>query len=143
MAISYQAEEIKAPKIRKREISKWIKKVAETYGKEVENVAYIFCSDEYILRINNEYLNHDYYTDIITFDYGVENDISGDIFISLDTVKSNSEKFNTDYDEELHRVIIHGILHLCGIKDKSPKERADMTEKENEALKMLKIILDF
>ncbi|MCL1942996.1 MAG: rRNA maturation RNase YbeY [Candidatus Azobacteroides sp.] len=137
MAIIYQAEETAMPHIHKREVSKWIKEVAAMYGKDIESISYIFCSDEYILRINNQYLKHDYYTDIITFDYSLNNDISGDIFISTDTVKSNSQKYKTDYNEELHRVIIHGILHLCGINDKSSEERADMTEKENKALEML------
>lgn len=139
MAVIYQAEEVSMPKIRKRETTKWIKEVAGSYDKTVKDISYIFCSDEYILQVNKQYLEHDYYTDIITFDYGADSEISGDIFISLDTVKTNSEKFKTDYDEELHRVIIHGILHLCGINDKSPEERANMTDRENEALLKLKI----
>lgn len=136
MAIIYQNEDVKSPLIKKREITKWIKDVAASYGKEVGDVSYIFCSDEKILEINKEYLQHDYYTDIITFDYTDENLISGDIFISLDTVKSNSEQFNTDYSEELHRIIIHGILHLCGIDDKGEGEREHMTECENKALEL-------
>ncbi|OJV92014.1 MAG: rRNA maturation RNase YbeY, partial [Bacteroidia bacterium 44-10] len=97
----------------------------------------IFCSDEKILEVNKQYLQHDYYTDIISFDYTEGTKISGDLFISLDTVKSNSENFGTDYTEELHRIIIHGILHLCGINDKGPGEREIMTQKENEALALL------
>lgn len=138
MAILYQAEDVKMPSIKKRETSKWIKAVAATYNKEVGEVAFIFCSDHKILEVNNQYLQHDYYTDIITFDYTEEEIISGDIFISLDTVKSNSQQFATDYDEELHRIIIHGILHLCGINDKAPGEREYMTECENKALGLLK-----
>lgn len=138
MAIIYQAEGVKIPKIKKREVSNWIKAVAATYHKKVGDVAYIFCSDHKILEVNNQYLQHDYYTDIITFDYTQKDTISGDLFISLDTVKSNSEQFNTDYNEELHRIIIHGILHLCGINDKSDAERKHMTECENEALALLK-----
>lgn len=137
MAIIYQNEDVKAPLIKKREVTKWIKDVAASYGKKVGDISYIFCSDEKILEINKEYLQHDYYTDIISFDYTDEDVISGDLFISLDTVKSNSEQFNTDYLEELHRIIIHGILHLCGINDKGPGEREHMTECENKALALL------
>lgn len=138
MAILYQAEDIKMPSLKKREITNWIKTVAAGYDKSVGDVAFIFCSDAKILEVNNEYLKHDYYTDIITFDYTEGKTISGDIFISLDTVKSNSEQFKTDYIEELHRIIIHGILHLCGINDKAPGEREYMTQCENKALEILK-----
>lgn len=127
------------PSIKKREVTNWIKTVASGYGKSVGDIAYIFCSDEKILEVNNQYLQHDYYTDIITFDYSEGNTISGDIFISLDTVKSNSEQFETDYKNELHRIIIHGVLHLCGINDKAPRERERMTECENVALKLLEL----
>lgn len=106
-------------------------------GKKCGDISYIFCSDEKILEINREYLDHDYYTDIITFDYTEKNRISGDIFISIDTVKSNADEFKVSYEEELHRIIIHGILHLCGINDKGPGEREIMTQKENEALVLL------
>ncbi|NDW10845.1 rRNA maturation RNase YbeY [Dysgonomonas sp. 520] len=141
MAILFQNEEVKLPPIKRRIISQWIKQTAASYNKAVGDVAYIFCSDEKILQINREYLQHDYYTDIITFDYSEDNIISGDIFISLDTVKSNSEQFGTDFIDELHRIIIHGILHLCGINDKSPEERKHMTQCEDEALKNLKLII--
>jgi probable rRNA maturation factor len=140
MAIIYQSEDVKFPSIKRRKINKWIKQVASSYDKSVGDISYIFCSDPKILEINNEYLQHDYYTDIITFDYSDESEISGDIFISLDTVKSNSEQFNTDYIDELHRIIIHGILHLCGINDKGPGEREHMTDCENKALELLKTI---
>ena len=135
--ISYQADGIKMPAIKKRETTEWIKAVAATYEKRIGEIAYIFCSDEKILEINREYLDHDYYTDIITFDYTEKNRISGDIFISIDTVKSNADEFEVSYEEELHRIIIHGILHLCGINDKGPGEREIMTQKENEALALL------
>lgn len=135
--ITYQTEDIAMPAIHKRETTAWIKAVAETYGKKVGEIAYIFCSDEKILEVNRQYLQHDYYTDIITFDYCVGNKISGDLFISLDTVRSNAEQFNASYDTELHRVIIHGILHLCGINDKGPGEREIMEAAENKALQML------
>ncbi len=134
--ISYFTEGIRMPKIGKREVSAWIKKVAEIHGFRVGDISYIFCSDEHILSVNREYLQHDYYTDIITFDYTEEKRISGDIFISLDTVASNAEKFGATYEEELYRVIIHGILHLCGINDKSPEERKIMEKEEDKALKL-------
>ncbi len=137
MAITFFAEDVKLPAIKKREIGNWIKQVAGMYGKKCGDIAYIFCSDQKILEINNEYLKHDYYTDIITFDYTENNRISGDIFISIDTVKSNAEKFKVAYEDELHRIIIHGILHLCGINDKKPGEREIMTQKEDEALALL------
>lgn len=135
--ITYQTEGVEMPSIKKRETTAWIKAVAETYGKKVGEIAYIFCSDEKILEVNRQYLQHDYYTDIITFDYTSGDKISGDLFISLDTVKTNSEAFNTPYNEELHRTIIHGILHLCGINDKGPGEREIMEANENKALAIL------
>lgn len=136
--ISYQADGIKMPAIKKRETTEWIKAVAASYEKRIGEIAYIFCSDEKILEVNRQYLQHDYYTDIITFDYCEGNRLSGDLFISLETVKTNSEQFNTPYEEELHRTIIHGILHLCGINDKGPGEREIMEAAENKALAMRK-----
>lgn len=138
MAITYQTEGIKMPDIKKRETTEWIKAVAATYEKRIGEIAYIFCSDEKILEVNLQYLQHYYYTDIITFDYCEGNRLSGDLFISLETVKTNSEQFNTPYEEELHRTIIHGILHLCGINDKGPGEREIMEAAENKALAMRK-----
>ena len=134
--ITYQTEGMRMPAIRKRETSEWIKAVAATYNKKVGEVAYIFCSDEKILEVNRQYLEHDYYTDIITFDYTEGNRISGDLFISLDTVRTNAEQFVQPYERELYRVIIHGILHLCGINDKGPGERELMEAAENRALAM-------
>ena len=134
--ITYQTDGTRMPNIKKRATTAWIRNVAETYAKKVGDVNYIFCNDERILEVNREYLQHDYYTDIITFDYTEGNTISGDLFISLDTVKTNSEQFATEYDEELHRTIIHGILHLCGINDKGPGEREIMEAAENKALAM-------
>lgn len=138
MAITYQTEDIKMPAIKKKETTEWIKAVASSYEKRVGEIAYIFCSDEKILEVNRQYLKHDYYTDIITFDYCEGNKLSGDIFISLETVQTNSEQFHTTYNDELHRTIIHGILHLCGINDKGPGEREIMEAAENKALAMLK-----
>ena len=134
--ITYNAENVKVPKIKRRETTAWIKKVAASYGRKVGEIGYLFCDDEKILEVNREYLQHDYYTDIITFDYDEDDIISGDLVISLDTVKSNAELFHKNYDEELHRVIIHGILHLCGINDKGPGEREIMEAAENKALAM-------
>ena len=134
--ITYQTDGTRMPDIKKRPTTAWIRAVAATYGKKVGDVNYIFCDDERILEVNREYLQHDYYTDIITFDYTEDDTISGDLFISLDTVKSNSEQFATEYDEELHRTIIHGILHLCGINDKGEGEREIMEACENKALAM-------
>lgn len=138
--ISYNIINVKMPNISRRLTSAWVKAVADTYGKRVGEVAYIFCDDEKILEVNREYLEHDYYTDIITFDYSEGNRIAGDLFISLDTVASNAELFGRPYEEELHRVIIHGILHLCGIKDKEPGEREQMEQAENQALELRKTL---
>lgn len=134
--ITFNAEGIKMPKIKKREVTAWIKAVAASYGRKVGEIGYLFVDDEKILEVNNEYLGHNYYTDIITFDYDEGDVINGDIVISLDTVRTNAEQFGKEYDEELYRVIIHGILHLCGIDDKGPGEREIMEAAENKALEM-------
>lgn len=138
MAIFYQNEEVKFPPIKRREVSRWINSIISSFDKKPGEISYMFCSDRRILEVNREYLRHDYYTDIITFDYVNGDIISGDMFISLDTVKSNAEKFGTEYMDELYRVIIHGILHLCGINDKTDEEQAEMTRYENKALEELK-----
>lgn len=135
--ITYNSENVKMPKIRKRETTAWIKKVAAAHGCKVGEIGYLFCDDEKILEVNREFLQHDYYTDIITFDYCEDDVLNGDLVISLDTIKSNAELFNKPYEEELHRVIIHGILHLCGINDKGPGEREIMEAEENKALALL------
>ncbi len=124
------------PKIKKRDTSAWIKAVAASYGRKVGEIGYLFVDDEKILEVNREYLGHDYYTDVITFDYDEDETVSGDIVISLDTVRSNAQLFGKTYEEELYRVIIHGILHLCGINDKGPGEREIMEAAENKALAM-------
>lgn len=134
--ISYQTDGVKMPAIKRRENSAWVKRVAASYGRKVGEVAYVFVNDDKILEVNKEYLKHDYYTDIITFDDTEGNVISGDLFISLDTVRSNSVEQHTKYEDELNRVIIHGILHLCGINDKGPGEREIMEQAENKALAM-------
>ena len=138
MAISFFCEQTEMPAIQKTLVRNWIKQVAATHGKRVGEISYIFCDDEKILEVNRQYLQHDYYTDIITFDYTEGDKIAGDLFISLDTVRSNAELFKQDYETELHRVIVHGVLHLCGINDKGPGEREIMEKCENEALAILK-----
>ena len=134
MAIAFYAEDIELPQLDQEAVSGWIREVAALYQKKTGDISYIFCSDEKILEVNRQYLQHDYYTDIITFDYTGGNKISGDLFISLDTVRTNAEQFGATYREELFRTIIHGILHLCGINDKGPGEREIMEENENRAL---------
>lgn len=136
--IQYFSENIPMPALKKQKINRWIKQTANNYEKKVGEIAYIFCNNERILEINRQYLQHDYYTDIITFDDSTDSTISGDIFISLETVKSNAEDFSVDFEEELHRVIIHGILHLCGQDDITPELKAEMIRKENKALEELK-----
>lgn len=132
--ITYNADGVKMPQFGKRANTVWVKSVAAAYGKKVGDIAYIFVDDGKILEVNRQYLQHDYYTDIITFDYSEGDVISGDLFISLDTVGSNAAQLGTPYDEELRRVMIHGILHLCGINDKGPGEREAMEAAENRAL---------
>lgn len=134
--ITYNADGVKMPKIKRKDTTAWIKAVAQTYGKKVGEVGYMFVNDEKILEINNEYLGHDYYTDVITFDYDEDDIVNGDIVISLDTVRTNAELFDKAYEDELYRVIIHGILHLCGLNDKGPGEREIMEKAENKALEM-------
>lgn len=119
-------------------ITKWINKTVKKEGCTLEEVSYIFCNDAYLLKKNIKYLNHDTLTDIISFDYSVGSIISGDIFISIDRVKDNAHSYSIGFVEELHRVIIHGILHYCGYKDKTAKEKEEMRTKENYYLSLLK-----
>ncbi|MBP5315988.1 MAG: rRNA maturation RNase YbeY [Muribaculaceae bacterium] len=116
--------------------NRWLESVALRHGKFISEISYIFCDDAEILMINNQFLSHDYYTDIITFDYSRGKIVAGDVFVSLDTVRSNAVLFGKSYDEELLRVIVHGLLHLCGINDKGPGEREIMEANENAALEM-------
>ncbi|MBF1426735.1 rRNA maturation RNase YbeY [Hoylesella nanceiensis] len=136
--ITYNSEKVKMPKIKKRETTAWIKQVAQSYGKKVGDIGYMFVDDEKILEVNREYLQHDYYTDIITFDYCEDDELNGDLVISLDTVRTNAVLFGKTYEEELYRVIIHGVLHLIGINDKGPGEREIMEAAENRALALRK-----
>lgn len=132
--ITFNVENKELPALAFNRVEQWIVKVAEKHGFSVGKINYLFCDDEYILRANREFINHDYYTDIITFDYTHRQRIAGDIILSLDTVASNAEMIGVPYDRELLRVIIHGVLHLCGINDKGPGEREIMEAYENEAL---------
>ncbi len=136
--ITYNTENVKMPALPRRLLTAWIKAVAAARGKRVGEIGYLFCDDAHILEVNRQYLRHDYYTDIITFDYCEDDLLSGDIVLSLDTVRSNAELYGKDYGEELRRVIIHGVLHLCGIDDKGPGQREVMEAAENEALALLK-----
>lgn len=138
--IQFYFENIDNQFVNTKMIIKWIKLLIKKHNFKLGDINYIFCDDEYILKINKEFLNHDYYTDIITFDYVNNKIINGDIFISIDTVKSNSQKFSTSIENELFRVISHGILHLIGFKDKTDEEQEEMTVQENNALQMLKTI---
>ena len=132
--IKFNTDSIEMPALNERQITRWIKSVAADYGFAVGNINYIFCSDERELAVNREFLGHDYFTDVITFDYSTASTLNGDIFISLDTVRSNAEMVGTSFEHELHRIIIHGVLHLTGQGDKTPETKAQMTEKEEKAL---------
>ncbi len=120
-------------------ISNWISKVIKSENKKEGEINYIFCDDEYLLQINQEHLQHDYYTDIISFDYTIGNEISGDMFISVDRVKENAQDFNVSFDDEIKRVIVHGVLHYCGYNDKSEADELVMRSKEDEKLAMFHV----
>lgn len=137
MSISFNTEGVHFPPIDKKKTGNWIKAVAKAHGKNTREVNYLFCGDDKIIEINRRFLKHDYYTDIITFDYSEGDSIAGDIFISIDTVRSNSQMYRVSFEEELHRVIIHGILHLCGMKDNSDADIKEMRDAENRALDLL------
>ena len=137
--IHFTTEDIEMPALDERKVGRWIRAVAAEYGFSVGQINYIFCSDERELAVNREFLGHDYYTDVITFDYSTAQTLNGDIFISLDTVRSNAEMVGEPYEKELHRIIIHGVLHLTGQGDKTPETKVQMTEKEERALLKLKI----
>lgn len=135
--LTFTADGVEMPSVDENLMRRWIEAVARDFGKSVGDISYIFCDDSKILEVNRQYLQHDYYTDIITFDYGKPHRISGDMFISLDTVRSNAEGLGCQYEQELMRVIIHGVLHLCGVNDKGVGERAIMESCENKALAVL------
>ena len=132
--VSFIADSIEMPALDERKVTRWIRSVAADYNFSVGNINYIFCSDERELEVNRQFLGHDYYTDVITFDYTSGKTLNGDIFISLDTVRSNAEMVGAPFEEELRRIIIHGVLHLTGQGDKTPETKAQMTEKEEKAL---------
>ena len=121
-------------------VKQWLQAVADDYSFQLGTISFIFCNDDYILDVNRKYLNHDYYTDVITFDYSERKVLSGDVFISLDTVQSNALEFNTTYEDELHRVLVHSVLHLIGFKDKSDTDVKVMRQNENHCLELLKTI---
>ncbi|MGE5395060.1 MAG: rRNA maturation RNase YbeY [Candidatus Saccharibacteria bacterium] len=137
MSIQYCSEDTSIPKFQKRKVTRWIKETILSEGKTLGDISFIFCSDTYLLEVNKQYLNHDYFTDIITFDYVEGGVVSGDIFISCDRVKENAVEFNTGFDNELMRIVIHGVLHLLGYKDKSKKDKLLMTNKEDIYLNKL------
>lgn len=133
--IDFTLKDVEVPGLNSELFALWLEQVAKEEGVEVDSISIIFCSDEELLEMNKQYLDHDYYTDIITFDYSEEGYISGDLFISIDRIKDNVEHLKVDYSSELKRVCVHGILHLCGYKDKSPSDEAQMREKEEYYLK--------
>lgn len=137
--ISFECVNVPMPGIDKDMVSRWIRSVASDYGFAVGNATYIFCDDEKILDVNRAFLQHDYYTDVITFDYSTSSCLSGDIFISLDTVQSNAAALGTAFEQELYRILIHGILHLTGQGDKTPESKEQMTAKEEAALAKLSV----
>lgn len=137
-SVEWITDGVDMPDIDIQRLHDWLTKVAEAHGKKIGALTYIFCNDSKILEVNRKFLNHNYFTDIITFDYSRGRIVSGDMYISLDTVATNAELVNATYASELHRVIVHGLLHLCGINDKGPGEREIMEQHENEALKLVK-----
>lgn len=134
--VSYFLQDIDFVFKHKRLNNSWLKLVAESEIKKLGNINIIFCSDNYILDVNVKYLGHDYFTDIITFDYCEKNILSGDLFISIDTVRDNAEFYKTEFEDELNRVIVHGLLHLIGYDDHTPEEQKIMREKENYYLEL-------
>lgn len=136
--IEFETKNVGMPALDFAKVDRWLGEVAASHNRKVGNVNYLFCDDEEILRVNREFLRHDYFTDIITFDYSHKDRIGGDIFISLDTVASNARDLGQEYGVELLRVIAHGVLHLCGINDKGPGEREKMEGAENAALALWK-----
>lgn len=131
MPILFHYEDVKPLKLKKQLLKNWIKSAILNEGKKVGDINFIFCSDAYLLQVNKQYLNHDYYTDIITFDYVDNGIISGDIFVSVDRVEDNASQFGVLFDHEMRRILIHGILHLLGYPDKGIEEKKIMTSKED------------
>ncbi|MBQ5388262.1 MAG: rRNA maturation RNase YbeY [Paludibacteraceae bacterium] len=138
--ITFTPDNISMPPLNLPQVERWIRAVAAQYGFSVGELNYIFCDDEKILAVNREFLQHDYYTDVITFDYTTRTRVNGDIYISLDTVATNAEQVGATFEQELHRIIIHGLLHLTGQADKTPETKAQMTAKEEDALSKITLL---
>ena len=136
--ITFQSINVPLPELDRTAVEAWVVKVAASYGRRVGEIAYVFVDDEEILRVNRQFLQHDYYTDIITFGDASSHTLNGDLIISLDTVRTNAEVLGVSYDSELRRVVIHGVLHLCGLNDKGPGERELMEAAENRALALIR-----
>ena len=140
MAINFFTEEVKEVRIPKRKVKTWVNQCITLHNKITKDINYIFCSDEYLRRINIKFLNHDYYTDIITFNNNENNKISGDIYISLERVRENATMYKVNFHDELQRVIIHGILHLVGLDDKTDEQKEEMRNAENTSISLYKKI---
>ncbi len=138
--ISLQHINIDLPVLDERKITQWIRSVVAIFDKKLAHINYIFCDNETILAMNRKYLQHDYYTDIISFDESQAAHIAGDIFISLETVRENADSYQVDYQEELLRIMIHGVLHFCGLKDDDAMEASTMRKHENQALAAYKTL---
>lgn len=137
-SIYFLSEGIKFKPKKQKNLKSWVKGVIESEGRNLTSLVYIFCSDSYLLTLNQGYLNHKTFTDIITFDYSEGDVVDGEIYISVDRIKDNAIKFERDFEEELHRVMIHGVLHILGFKDKSPSEKSVMRKKEEACLSLWK-----
>ncbi len=140
--IYFQTDSVSLPALQQEKVKNWIHSVAAYYGKRIGNINYIFCNDEKILEVNRQFLQHDYYTDVITFDYSDAFILSGDIFISVDTVCSNARQQNVPFQQELLRILVHGVLHLTGQDDKTTETHAQMTQKEEQALRLYNELLE-
>jgi rRNA maturation RNase YbeY len=138
MSIQFFTHEIKFQLKQKTILKAWIEGAFKQHKKTLKSITYVFCSDEYLLEINQGFLQHDFYTDIITFDYSTKIEVESEIYISIERVKENAKELHTTFDEELHRVMIHGVLHLCGMKDKTKAQQAEMRQAENKYLSILK-----
>jgi len=141
-AVEFHAEDIEFELANPKIIRHWTKQVIEREEKTLNHISYIFCSDSYLHDLNLQYLDHDTFTDIITFQYAKLPVVEGDIFISIDRIRENAAHYNVTFEDELHRVMSHGVLHLCGYRDKEASEKARMTEKEDQALQILQTSLN-
>lgn len=137
MSVSFHRENVSLNADEKL-IIKWLTNSVNSLGYSIGELSFVFCSDDYLRKLNIKHLNQDYFTDVITFDYSKEMSLIGDVFISTERVKENAKLFNVSFNEELFRVIIHGVLHLCGFKDKTKEEKAEMRSKENDFLSLIK-----